>query len=428
MSQKELEEDLKKVLAKHGLKADGDGKEDAEDDDEKTDNSDPKPAESNENGDKSSEVVANLVESITEKLTDAVSKKKGFSDRDETSYNEHLRSKILTPGGELKEISYPSNLGNLNKEEKIVTFFKALIYSSADANSAQVLRALVEGTDAQGGYLVPEELRSEIFRILPDFAVMRRIARVIPMSSQTLLLNSLTARPTAYWTSEYASKATSSAEFSQTTLTANDLVCLLPITDQLIADANISIVQFIIEIFAETIAREEDKAFFTGSGTGRPRGINQESLTSVAAGGTIDFDNVIALIDSVPQRVTQAASSAFVGNRRVKRLLRIIKDSNNNFIWRDGGAVTAPGTDGQTRRLPDTLYGYPFHEQNDISQSELYFGDWRFYIIGDRQAVSVRTTQEGGTAWRRNATEIKAVERVDGRVVITSPFAKITGA
>ncbi|EKE05100.1 MAG: hypothetical protein ACD_19C00426G0122 [uncultured bacterium] len=45
-------------------------------------------------------------------------------------------------------------------------------------------------------------------------------------------------------------------------------------------------------------------------------------------------------------------------------------------------------------RLPNTLYGYPFYEQNDLSQSELYFGDWAFYIIGDRQTVSVQTTNE----------------------------------
>ena len=429
MSQEQLEKDLKEVLKKHGLKADGDDKN-GDDDDEEEKEPESKPAESNNEDNKAnnSKVVADLADSITSKLIDAVAKKKSFSDRDEDSYGEHIRSKILTPGGEMKEISYPSNLDGLNKEEKILTFFKALIYSSADAASAQVLRALVEGTDAQGGFLVPEELRAEIFRILPDFAVMRRIARTIPMASQTLLLNSLTARPTAFWTSEYASKSTTSAEFSQTTLTANDLVALLPVTDQLIADANIGVVQFIIEIFAEVIGRTEDKAFFTGSGSGRPRGINQESLTTVAAGGTIDFDNVIELIDSVPQRITQSGSSAFVAHRRVKRLLRIIKDGNNNFIWRDGGAVTAPGTDGQTRRLPDTLYGYPFHEQNDLAGSELYFGDWRFYIIGDRQAISVRTTQEGGTAWRRNATEIKAVERVDGRAVLTGAFAKITGA
>jgi HK97 family phage major capsid protein len=57
----------------------------------------------------------------------------------------------------------------------------------------------------------------------------------------------------------------------------------------------------------------------------------------------------------------------------------------------------------------------------------LYFGDWSFYIIADRQTLAVKTTTEGGDAWRRNSIEIKAVERVDGRAVILSPFAKLTG-
>ncbi|OFW63667.1 hypothetical protein A3A76_04385 [Candidatus Woesebacteria bacterium RIFCSPLOWO2_01_FULL_39_23] len=62
---------------------------------------------------------------------------------------------------------------------------------------------------------------------------------------------------------------------------------------------------------------------------------------------------------------------------------------------------------GQVERLPDLLYGYPFYEQNDINQSEIYFGDWKMYVIGDRQTISVRTTTEGGEAWRRNSMEVK---------------------
>jgi len=40
--------------------------------------------------------------------------------------------------------------------------------------------------------------------------------------------------------------------------------------------------------------------------------------------------------------------------------------------------------------------------------------------------MAVQTTTEGGEAWRRNSMEIKAVERVDGRAVILTPFAKLT--
>lgn len=56
---------------------------------------------------------------------------------------------------------------------------------------------------------------------------------------------------------------------------------------------------------------------------------------------------------------------------------------------------------GQTEKLPDTLYGYPFYEQNDLPQDRLYFADWSYYIIGDRQTMTVKTTTEGGDAWRR---------------------------
>lgn len=104
---------------------------------------------------------------------------------------------------------------------------------------------------------------------------------------------------------------------------------------------------------------------------------------------------------------TPCPKAAFVGHRRVKRLLRKIKDQNNDYIWRDGkGGV---GGSGESVKLPDTLYGYPFYEQNDLPQSELYFGDWSMYIIGDRQTMVVQTTTEGGDAWRRNAMEIQNI-------------------
>ena len=406
---KDLELEMKALLAKHGLKAD---------DAESTE------VESEQKAGSEVTAVADLATSIAEKLAGIIADKKGMATEEKNDLGSHIRSKIYTSWAGVKEVEYPTDLKSLTKEEKIVTFFKALVFSKNDQNSQQVLRALVEGTDAEGGYLVPEELRTEVFRVLPDMTVMRKLARVLPMSTDTLKLNSLSARPTAYWTGEYQSKSTTSAEFNQITLSPNDLVCLLPISEQLLADANINLVQFIVGLFAEAIGLAEDKAFFTGSGTGQPRGISIESIASQSANGNPTMDDIIDLIDLVPQRVVQSPKAAFVGHRRTKRALRKIKDSNGDYIWRDGKGGVGGG--GELMRLPDTLYGYPFYEQNDLSQSQLYFGDWSMYIIGDRQTMAVSTTTEGGDAWRRNAMEIKAVERVDGRAVLTSPFAKLT--
>ncbi len=143
-------------------------------------------------------------------------------------------------------------------------------------------------------------------------------------------------------------------------------------------------------MFAEAIGLAEDKAFFTGSGSGQPRGIAIESLNSINAGGNADFDDLIDLIDAVPSRVTGSPKAAFVGHRNAKRAFRKMKDGDGDYIWRDGGSSKA--NNGETVRLPNTLYGYPFYEQNDLPQSELYFGDWSMYIIGDRQSMAVSTT------------------------------------
>lgn len=417
-----LEKELAQLLQKYGMKADdagaGNGAAQSDSNDDQ--------AGAGHTAKSDTTVVADLADSIAAKLTKAISEAKGYkSEETQDSLQNEIKTKIFTNWGGMKEVSYPSDVKSLSKDEKIVTFFKALVFSNADPNAQRVLRALVEGTPQDGGYLVPEELRTEVFRVLPDRAVMRRIARTLPMSSDTLLLNSLTAAPKAYWTAEYASKSTTSAEFGQVSLTPNDLVCLLPVSEQLLADANINLVQFIIGLFSEAIATAEDKAFFTGSGSGQPKGISQENLTTTAAGGALTFDHILAALDRVPQQVTQSNGAAFVGNRAVRTHLRQLKDTVGNYIWRDGRGGVGGGQ--EIMRLVDTLYGYPFYEQNDLSEDELYFGDWRNYIIGDRQVMTVRTTTEGGESWRRNSMEIKAVERVDGKAVLTRPFTKITG-
>ncbi len=110
---------------------------------------------------------------------------------------------------------------------RILGFFKALL----DRDIVSV-KALAEGVDADGGYLVPEEFRAEVVREQFQFGVMRKIARVFPMNTDTLDIPTLAARPASYWTSENASITTSSAEFGQVTLSPNTLIARLPVSRQ----------------------------------------------------------------------------------------------------------------------------------------------------------------------------------------------------
>jgi len=381
-----------------------------------------------------SEAIKNLGDRVVDTIEETIASRLP-TDKEDKLKKDLFSTERGLPGVELPKLELVGKWQKAyrtgTKEERkeagdniIVSFLKSWVMEDRDPEAAKVFKALNEGTSADGGYLVPAPLAAEVWRVLPDYAVMRRIARTIPMTSQTLKVNSLSARPYAYWVSEYAKKTTTSAEFDQKTLTCNKLVCLLPVTHELLADANINLAQFVVELFAEAIATEEDKAFFTGSGTGRPKGITQETLTSFSAGASLNFDDIIKLIYSVPQSVRRSRNCAFVGNQTAMELLRKVKDGNNNYIWRDQGMFR-----GEVQRgpgAPDAIvYGYGIHEQNDLGR-EIYFGDWKYYLIGDRQQITVSKTDEGGDAWRRDATEFKAVERVDGRVVMTAPFAKLT--
>jgi len=360
-------------------------------------------------------VTEEALDKFTNRIVSAIKTAKGLNESD----TNEIKSKMFSKSSGFAGFRFPKDLNNLSKEDKIVSFFKSLVMYKEDAEAQRVFKALNEGTAADGGYLVPEELKAEIWRILPDYSVMRKLARIIPMQTDSLKLNSLEAKPAAYWTAEYASKTTSSAEFGQIELTPYKLVCLLPVTQELIADANIDIVRFILELFAEVIAATEDKAYFTGSGTAQPTGLMTSLGTAVDAGNAISFDNVIDLIYSVPQTIRNSRRAAFVAPKNVIKSLRRLKDSNNNYIWSPG----QPDND-----MVERLYGYRLFEQNDLAHNQMVFGDFSYYIIGDRQQLTVMTTMEGGDAWRRDSMEIKTKIRVDGECIDTNAFAKLINA
>jgi len=365
--------------------------------------------------------VDDIGKRLAESVVKAVQEQLGGDTKDA----EHLAEKVYTPEEGLKTVKYPAmgELKNLSDGEQVATYYKALFRKIKSPEDHMVLKGLSEGTAADGGNLVPTPLHNEVFRLVNDLAVMRGIADTITMTSDTLKLPSLTKYPKAYWIGERVTKTTTSAEFGVTTLNSNKLVARILISEELNDDAIVAMVPFISKEFAKSIAEAEDDAFFSGSGAGQPRGINIEAITGRNAAGVLNFDEIIRLMDLVGQGVRKAKSAAFVAHKNVISRLRRVKDANNAYIWRMG----LGRNDGQVERLPEMIYNYPIYEQNDIADTELYFGDWSFYKIGDRKQLTVRTTDQNETAWTQDAIDVKAVERIDGRAAILGAFAKLTG-
>ena len=307
--------------------------------------------------------------------------------------------------------------------QKTVEFLSAL-YSG----DKQKLQILSEGTAADGGYLVPEEFANMIVEDIRDVSIMRSLASVMTTQTDTVHIPSLISRPKAAWRAEKAVKSTSTATFSENVLTPYSLAAIVPLSNELVADAQLgvggSIVNYIAGLMAQAIAEAEEQAFWTGSGSGQPSGVDGGvyTLRTVAAGaGATDVqraDAIIQAFHTTPQGYRNRG--VWVGNMGTWFEVGRLKDSQNRYLLTDlAGSPT------------QLLKGRPVYESNYLAGGTLLYGDFSYYQIVDREGVSVRVSDEatvgGSSAFEKNLTYVRVEKRVDGELLLPAAITKVTG-
>ena len=286
------------------------------------------------------------------------------------------------------------------------------------------LQILTEGTAARGGFLVPEEFANLIVEDIVDNTVMRNLATVVTISTDTWHLPQLTSRPNVNWRSETAVKATTTADFSEITLTPYSIAGIITLSDELVADASLgvggSIVNYVAQKLGTDIGLKEDEAFWTGNGSGRPTGVDNYTLTIVDAGaGGTDSARADA-IKRAPLRLGQGYRNrgVWVMNARTMARVATYKDSQNNYL------LTGLG-DANTERL----VGRPVFEQNDIPDGKAFFGDFSYYYIADREGMRTKVSDEAtvasNSAFERDLTHVRVEKRVDGELALTAAVIEV---
>lgn len=98
--------------------------------------------------------------------------------------------------------------------------------------------------------------------------------------------------------------------------------------------------------------------------------------------------------------------------------IRILKDSTNNYIWKQGIAGT----------VPSTIDGKPYIELPDMPElvagsCPIMFGDFRGYRISDRKGITV--IRDHLTMASQDMVKILCKKRVGGQVLQPYKFAKL---
>jgi HK97 family phage major capsid protein len=303
------------------------------------------------------------------------------------------------------------SIDEMTGEEKSQAFAHAIF-----TGNTTVLKTLSEGTNADGGYTVPQDFYNTLVMEIEEATVMRTKVTVMPMKGPVLTIPVGEHGPDVYWTGEGVTKTTTTMDFRQPTITAYKMAAIIYLTDELIDDSAFDLTNILVKRFADAIATMEDRVIVNGAGTTQPTGIfvNATVATRTCTATGITFDDIIRLEYDLP--VKYRANAAFLINPQLVGELRLLKDGNNRYLWQD------PVSAGQ----PAMIHGYPVIENYWVPVTQIAFGDYKVgYWLGDRQKMTVKITNDTETTFSQDKTAIRVVERIGGDVVIANAIRKL---
>lgn len=286
---------------------------------------------------------------------------------------------------------------------------------------------------SDGGFLIPEVLRAELLRVSLESSIVRARARVIPMDSLTVPfpmvdstsnVSSVYGGVTGFWTEEGATLTESQPRFGRVELKANKLVLYCEVPNELIRDAQPSMAAFINDIFPEALAWFEDVAFFIGGGVGEPWGfLNAPAAVSVTrstvvAGNNVEWADIANMYSRMlPQSLGRAVW--VISPDVMPSLLTAQLPGGGPIIVSTGGGF--PNAAGSPVL---TMLGCPVIVSEKAraigSPGDINFVDFGFYLIGDRQAMSAKQSED--FRFQNDLTAFRVIERLDGRPWLASPI------
>jgi HK97 family phage major capsid protein len=289
---------------------------------------------------------------------------------------------------------------------------------------------------SDGGFLIPERLRAELLQVAHERAIVRSRARVIPMDSltvpfpaidETSRASSIYGGVTGFWTEEGATLTESNPKFARVVLQAHKLTLYTEIPNELMQDSIISLQAFIGDIFPEALAWFEDIAFFVGGGAGEPLGfLNAPARLELTRGTalTITWANIVAMFcRMLPSSLDRAVW--LVAPDAVPELLEMVFTGSTVPILLGGGGFPSGNVS-----MPLSILGRPVivtEKARAIGNAgDISFVDFGYYLVGDRQAMSARQSED--FRFKNDVTAFRVTERVDGRPWLLSPITPQNGS
>jgi HK97 family phage major capsid protein len=256
--------------------------------------------------------------------------------------------------------------------------------------------------------LIPEEYSRGILQEIPQNSALMSLGRRLPdMTRAQTRMSVLSGLPSAYFVNgDTGLKQTTGAEWENVYINAEEIACIVPIAEAVLADADYDIFEQLRPLIAEEFGRVIDLAslYGTGAPAAWPDGIAVQAaattghmidLSAVIAGGgdvydaLLGTDGVWAAVEEDGYAVTGVASLL-----KMRAYLRSLRDTNGNPIFKSTNGEG--GVQGGTRYEVD---GVPIYFQRNIAEAEagenlLIAGDFSRAVFAIRQDLTFKVLRE----------------------------------
>jgi HK97 family phage major capsid protein len=343
---------------------------------------------------------------------------------------EEIENRLNRPGA----AGNGKDAGLTEEEREHKSAFEAWVRNPKSSNVRANLESIQEkavttGTNAAGGYAVPEIINQQVIQQMREQSPLRRLARVVSVSSSDFKYPVDVGGTASGWVGEGDTRTeTATPQLEEVAPTFGIVYAYPKASEEALADIQFDVSAWLTSRVAEELSIAEGSAFVVGNGTKKPTGflsgtpeaIGDKETSPPRTFGELQYvptgvaDGFGSLSTASPEhypadvfwetvytlRAPYRASATWLMNSTTAGVIRRFKDADGNYLWRDG----------LVQGQPPLLCGYPV-EIDDVAMPDpaansfpVAFGDFnRGYLIADsfglRMTMDDNITTPGQVRW-----------------------------
>lgn len=296
------------------------------------------------------------------------------------------------------------------------------------------VKAMGEGIAAEGGFLVPTDVSSELIGLRDAGGILRSLFSNASISVDEAEFLRQDNGLAVAWTAEFAQKIKSQLAFSSYSARVFTAAGLVVVSNQLLADSRYPIDRMINTDFAKRFTWLEENAFLTGDGKNQPLGlINTPGVgTTPVKAGEDATKTALAILDAVQDAITEIYTefygppTAIVMHPRTWGALVKARESSTSATYLIGpgsvlsgrtandsipGYGSAPLPRGELHGVPVyTTPAVPTNLGGATNESCIFVGDFGQGLVMDRQGITTDNSKH--VYFETNQTVFRSEERV----------------